>query len=117
MVTSTILLCSPFLSKNSLIYPWLFWTSFFKGKTMSLALVPGHLSKIFKKVIVAIHVVLQIYLDKKRNPLTFRDQCYRSKYTGITSARPNIPYMEIQDDSKETYMESGRVDKIERRGK
>ena len=59
---------------------------------------------------MAIPGVWQIYLDKKRNPLTFRDQCYTSKYTGITSARPKIPYMEIQDDSKETYMKSGRVD-------
>ena len=62
------------------------------------------------KRLVAMPGMLQIYLDKKRNPLTFRDQCYTSKYTGITSARPKIPYMEIQDDSKETYMKSGKVD-------
>jgi len=57
-----------------------------------------------------LEMLKQIYLDKKRNPLTFRDQCYTSKYTGITSAEPKIPYMEIQDDSKETYMNSGIVD-------
>ena len=60
---------------------------------------------------MGVPVAWQIYLDKKRNPLTFRDQCYTSKYTGITSAAPKIPYMEIQDDSKETYMNSGIVDK------
>ena len=60
---------------------------------------------------MVVPVAWQIYLDKKRNPLTFRDQCYTSKYTGITSAEPKIPYMEIQDDSKETYMNSGIVDK------
>ena len=62
-------------------------------------------------MLVVVPVAWQIYLDKKRNPLTFRDQCYTSKYTGITSAEPKIPYMEIQDDSKETYMNSGIVDK------
>ena len=67
------------------------------------------MQKSYKKL-VGIPGVWQIYLDKKRNPLTFRDQCYTSKYTGITSARPKIPYMEIQDDSKETYMKSGKVD-------
>ena len=69
------------------------------------------LQKPYKRL-AAIPRMLQIYLDKKRNPLTFRDQCYTSKYTGITSARPKIPYMKIQDDSKETYMESGRVDEM-----
>ena len=62
-------------------------------------------------MLVGVPISWQIYLDKKRNPLTFRDQCYTSKYTGITSAAPKIPYMEIQDDSKETYMSSGIVDK------
>ena len=69
------------------------------------------LQKQYKRL-VAISGMLQIYLDKKRNPLTFRDQCYTSKYTGITSARPKIPYMKIQDDSKEAYMQSGRVDEM-----
>ena len=61
-------------------------------------------------MLVGVPISWQIYLDKKRNPLTFRDQCYTSKYTGITSSAPKIPYMEIQDDSKETYMNSGIVD-------
>ena len=61
---------------------------------------------------MVVPVAWQIYLDKKRNPLTFRDQCYTSKYTGITSARPKIPYMKIQDDSKEAYIQSGRVDEM-----
>ena len=56
---------------------------------------------------MGVPVAWQIYLDKKRNPLTFRDQCYTSKYTGITSAAPKIPYMEIQDDSMETFINNG----------
>ena len=54
-----------------------------------------------------LEIVRQIYMDKKQDPLTFRDKCSTSKYTGITATAPKIPYMEIQDDSKETFINNG----------
>jgi len=63
-----------------------------------------------------LQMLKDIYMDKKRDPLTFRDKCYTSKYTGITAAAPKIPYIEIQDDSTETFMNSSQQNKEEKNG-
>ena len=56
-----------------------------------------------------LEMLYEIYIHKKTDPKTYRDQCFTSVYTGIRSVEPKIPNMKIQDDSIEAYLQSGRV--------
>lgn len=50
------------------------------------------------------HLLAEWVQKKKENVLTYRDQSFVSKYTGIKSPVHHTPFMKAMDDSYETFM-------------
>jgi trimethylamine monooxygenase len=42
--------------------------------------------------------------DKKKNIVTYRDQCFTSIFTGTKSPRPTAPWWQAKDDSIKAFV-------------